>query len=150
MTTRIYLLHEIVIGKYYKLITFRNGIRMTDVTRGIIDNKYLKDAETLGKLVEIQKHGRPYDPDITLYFQGLDGKKLQFDPTFGMTEAYIEYEVDTEELSKKRIIERTNILKMDIIGNDWALRPENVISTQGIDTHNYKPSNIFARKSIKN
>jgi hypothetical protein len=137
MTTKFYLLHEISVGKYYKLLTFRNGIRMTDVRKGTIDNKFINNTDTLGKLLEIRKHGRPYDPDITLYFEGPDGKPLQFDPTFGMTEAYIEYEVDTEEKSRQRIHKRTAELKLEIIGNDWALRPENVVATQGIDTKTY-------------
>jgi hypothetical protein len=49
-----------------------------------------------------------------------------------MTEAYIEYEPDTEEKSKQRILERTEIIKPEILGNDWALRPENVLHTQDI------------------
>jgi hypothetical protein len=45
--------------------------------------------------------------------------------------------MDTEEKSKERIIKRTEILKGEIEGNDWALRPENVVSTQGLDIGNF-------------
>jgi len=110
---------------------------MTDILAGTIDNKFINDTETLGKLLEIKTPSRPYDTIITLYFERPTGKPLEFDTTFGMTEAYVEYEIDIEEKSKQRIHERTAELKLEIIGNDWALRPENVVATQGIDIHTY-------------
>jgi hypothetical protein len=66
-----------------------------------------------------------------------NGNKLEFSPTFGYSEAYIEYEPDTEKQSMERTHKRTSILKLEIEGNDWALRPENVVATQGIDLRNW-------------
>lgn len=136
-TIEFVLLSGIRVGKHYKLITFRNGIRMTDIQLGRTDKKYVDLAETLGKLLEIRQYGRPYDPDILLVFEMPNGNKLEFTPTFGYSEAYIEYEPDTEEESIERTMKRTSILKLEIEGNDWALRPENVVSTQGIDLRNW-------------
>ena len=139
MTTEICLLSDLRVGKHYKLITFRNGIRMTEIQLRRIDKKYLQEAETLGKLLEIRQYGRVYDPDIILRFEqdkfaNSNNKTIiDFEPTFGYSEAYIEYEPDTEEKSKERTQKRTSILKLEIEGNDWALRPENVVATQGID-----------------
>lgn len=133
----MYLFNQITIGKYYKLVKFNYGIRMSDINNGIINNNNIKETKILGKLVDKVTYGRPYDLDVTFHFQGTDGKILKYDPTFGMTEAYIEYENDTEEKSKQRIHERTAELKLEIIGNDWALRPENVVATQCIDIHTY-------------
>jgi hypothetical protein len=86
--------------------------------------------------MQIQQYGRTYDPDIILHFQDETVNPFRLftiDPSFGSTEAYIEYQPDTEEMSKARIQERTRILEQEILGNDWALRPENVVLTQGID-----------------
>jgi hypothetical protein len=132
-TIEFVLLSGVRIGKYYKLITFRNGIRMTDIQLGRTDKKNMDLAETLGKLKEIRQYGRPYDPDILLVFEMPNGKTLEFSPTFGYSEAYIEYEPDTEKHSMERTMKRTSILKLEIEGNDWALRPENVVATQGLD-----------------
>lgn len=137
MTTEICLLSDLCVGKYYKLINFRNGIRMTDIQLRRIDSTYAQLGETLGKLLEIRQSGRPYDPDIILRFEmeTKAGNKIviDFEPTFGYSEAFVEYEPDTEEKSKDRTQKRTSILKLEIEGNDWALRPENVVATQGID-----------------
>lgn len=137
MTTEICLLSDLRVGKHYKLITFLNGIRMTEIQSRMVDKKYLEEPKTLGKLLEIRQSGRPYDPDIILRFEmeTKAGNKIviDFEPLFGYSEAFIEYEPDTEEKSKERTQKRTSILKDDILGNDWALRPENVVATQGID-----------------
>ena len=136
-TTYFKLLSDIRPGKNYKLITFNHGIRMSDIQLGRTDSKNIKDITILGKLLEIRQYGRPYDPDISLCFQMENSDILLFDPSFGSTEAYIEYEFDTEEKSRGRIQERTRALAIEIEGNDWALRPENVVATQGIDTSNF-------------
>jgi len=110
---------------------------MTDIQLRRIDSTYAEEAKTLGKLLEIRQSGRPYDPDIILRFEmeTKAGNKIviDFEPLFGYSEAFIEYEPDTEEKSKERTQKRTSILKDDILGNDWALRPKNVVATQGID-----------------
>jgi hypothetical protein len=138
-TIEFVLISGLRVGKYYKLITFRNGIRMSDIQLGRTDKKYLDLSETLGKLLEIRQYGRSYDPDIDLVFEMPNGNVLEFVPTFGYSEAYIEYEPETEKLSKERIQERTSILKKEILGNDWALRPENVVATQGLDISRFAP-----------
>ena len=69
MTTEICLLSELRVGKHYKLITFLNGIRMTEIQSRMVDKKYLEEPKTLGKLLEIRQSGRPYDPDIILRFE---------------------------------------------------------------------------------
>ena len=133
MTTYFKLLSDIRPGKNYKLITFNHGIRMSDIQHGRTDSKNIKDITVLGKLLEIRQYGRPYDPDISLCFEMETGETLLFDPSFGSSEAYIEYEFDTEEKSRERVQERTRVLALEIEGNDWALRPENVVATQGLD-----------------
>jgi hypothetical protein len=139
MTTELFLLSDLKIGKYYKLITYRHGIRMTEITLRQISKEHIKTAETLGQLVQIRQVGRPYDPDIMLYFKQADGKQIVFEPSFGLSEAYIEYEPETEELSRIRTQERVRLLALEIQGNDWALRPENVVATQGIDVSRFAP-----------
>jgi len=139
MTTELFLLSDLKIGKHYKLITYRHGIRMTEITLRQISNEHIKTAETLGQLMEIRQVGRPYDPDIILYFKQEDGIKIGFEPSFGLSEAYVEYEPETEELSRIRTQERVRSLALEIQGNDWALRPENVVATQGIDVSRFAP-----------
>jgi hypothetical protein len=73
-----------------------------------------------------------------LHFEDEQGHQYAFDPSFGSTEAYVEYEFDTEEMSKARIMMRTRILEEEILGNDWALRPDNVVLTQGIDLSGWR------------
>lgn len=139
MTTELFLLSDLKIGKYYKLITYRHGIRMTEIMLRQISNEHIKTAETLGQLMQIRQVGRPYDPDIILYFKQADGTQIVFEPSFGLSEAYVEYEPDTEELSRIRTQERVRSLALEIQGNDWALRPENVVATQGIDISRFAP-----------
>jgi hypothetical protein len=129
--------NEIVKGKYYKLIKFTQGVRISEIEIGKIDDKRITEVKNLGKLINILTYGRPYDLDVLFYFEQENGNKIEYEPAFGMQEAFIEYEPDTEEKSKQRIQERVNELKLEIISNDWALRPENVIATQGIDLFYY-------------
>jgi hypothetical protein len=133
MTTEILFVYELEIGKYYKLITFRQGILMSEIQSRRIKTQNIYQSEALGKLIEIQQYGRPYDPDVLLIFQQNNGNRIEYEPRFGSTEAYLEYDPDAEESSKKRIQERTRLLELEIQGNDWALRPENVVATQGLD-----------------
>ena len=133
MTTRFDLLSDLRVGSYYNLIKFNHGIRMTEFQLRETSRRNIKSERNLGKLLQIRQYGRPYDPDVILHFEDEKGQEYEFDPTLGSSEAYVEYEFDTEETSKARIVERTKILEKEILGNDWALRPENVVLTQGID-----------------
>jgi hypothetical protein len=137
MTTEFVLLSGVRVGKYYKIISFYEGVRYYDVMMGIIDNKKIMEKNTVGKLIEIRQYGRTYDPDIMLIFEDPKGNKLEYEPFFGCVEGFVEYEPDTEAMSMERIQKRTSILKVEIEGNDWALRPENVVATQGIDLSNW-------------
>jgi hypothetical protein len=105
---------------------------MTDIQLGRVNTSNIIKTEVMGLLTEITLNGRSYDPDPTFHFTHPQGHKIFYVPPFTMTEAYIEYEPDTEEKSKQRILERTEIMKPEILGNDWALRPENVLQTQDI------------------
>jgi hypothetical protein len=133
MSIEFLLLSDICIGKYYKLLTFIDVIRLANIQSRKTDEKNIKLVKTLGKLLEIRKIGRPYDPDIMLLFELPDGNKISIEHIIGTPQAYIEYEPDTEEKSKERITNRNSILKMEIECNNWAFRPENVVATQGID-----------------
>jgi hypothetical protein len=133
MTTEILFVYELEIGKYYKLITFRQGILMSEIQSRRIKTQNIYQSEALGKLIEIKQYGRPYDPDVLLIFQQNNGNRIEYEPRFGSMEAYFEYDPDAEESSKKRIQGRTRLLELEIQGNDWALRPENVVATQGLD-----------------
>jgi len=137
MTTEFVLLSGVRVGKYYKIISFYEGVRYYDVMMGIIDNKKIMEKNTVGKLIEIRQYGRTYDPDIMLIFEDPKGNMLEYEPFFGCVEGFVEYEPDTESMSMERIQKRTSILKVEIEGNDWALRPENVVATQGIDLSNW-------------
>ena len=130
MTTKFSLFSELRVGHYYNLIHFNNRIRMSHIMLGETENTNIKSGRNLGKLLQIEQCGQPYDPDVVLHFETDSGIEF-FDPSFGSTEAYVEYE--PEKMSKARIMMRTRILEQEIVGNDWALRPENVVSTQGID-----------------
>ena len=132
MTTQFVTLSQLRVGRYYNLIHFNNGVRMSHIMLGETETTNIKSGRNLGKLIEIEQYGRPYDPEIVLHFETDTGIEF-FDPSFGSTEAYVEYEFDNEEMSRSRIVERTKILEQEILGNDWALRPENVVLTQGID-----------------
>jgi hypothetical protein len=131
MTTKFVTLSHLRVGRYYNLIHFNNGVRMSHIMLGETDTTNIKSGRNLGKLIEIEQYGRSYDPDIVLHFEDEQGHQYAFDPSFGSTEAYVEYE--PEQMSKARIMMRTRILEEEILGNDWALRPENVVLTQGID-----------------
>ena len=133
MSTKFVLLSGVRPKKYYKLITFHHGIRMTDIQLGVTDTKNISSITDLGKLVGIRQYGRSYDPEIMLQFQDKHNLMYEFEPSFGFREAYVEYEYEDEEFSKKRVQERTLLMKIEIEGNDWALRPENVVATQGLD-----------------
>ena len=140
-TIEFVLLSGVRPNKYYNLILFNRGIRMTEIQLGMTDKTNIKEILPLGKLVEIIQLGRPYDPDISLRFETESGETLFYDPSFGSTEAYVEYTPEKEEDSMKRIQERTMLLHNEIIGNDWALRPENVVATQGIDLSGWSDEN---------
>lgn len=133
MTTKFVMLSGLRVGRYYNLIKFNHGVRIIDIQLGETPNTNIKSERNLGKLLQIQQYGRPYDPEIILHFQDETVNPFRLftiDPSFGSTEAYVEYE--PEEMSKARIVERTQLLEREIVGNDWALRPENVVLTQGI------------------
>ena len=133
MTTKFVMLSGIRVDHYYNLIKFNQGISIIDIQLGETDSTNIKSQRNLGKLLQIQQYGRPYDPEIILHFQDETVNPFRLftiDPSFGSIEAYVEYE--TEEMSKARILERTQLLEEEILGNDWALRPENVVLTQGI------------------
>ena len=130
MTTQFVTLSQLRVGRYYNLIHFNHGIRMSHIMLGEPDTVNIKSGRNLGKLLQIEQCGQPYDPDVVLHFETDSGIEF-FDPSFGSTEAYVEYE--PEQMSKARIMMRTRILEQEIQGNDWALRPENVVLTQGID-----------------
>jgi len=138
MTVNVSLFSDLCIGKCYKLITFGHGVRMSEIMLGKINQDHIKHAEPLGKLIEIKQVGRPYDPDFILRFQQENGLIVGFEPSLGLAEAYLEYEPDTEEMSRKRIQERVSVIAQEIQGNDWAFRPENVVATQGIDTSHFQ------------
>lgn len=130
MTTKFCLFSDLRIGHYYNLIHFNHGIRMSHIMVGETETANIKSGRNLGKLLQIEQCGQSYDPDVVLHFETDSGIEF-FDPSFGSTEAYVEYE--PEQMSKARIMMRTRILEQEIVGNDWALRPENVVLTQGID-----------------
>lgn len=138
MTTEISLFSDLKIGKSYKLLSFHNGVFVTDLLRRQVNTRDIRVRKNLGKLLEIKTYGRPYDPDVVHFFENEDGKREEFEHNFGLKEAYLEYEPDTEELSRKRIQERVSELAQEIQGNDWALRPENVVATQGIDISHFQ------------
>ena len=132
----------VLLNRHYKLVTFGNGIRYTDILIGKTQRKNITEELVLGKLIQIRQYGRPYDPDVSFVFEKQDGEVYPFDPSFTGTFGYVEYdpEEDTEDKIMMRTIERTLLLKAEIEGNDWALRPENVVATQGIDLSSYAES----------
>jgi hypothetical protein len=141
MTTIFVLFSQVKVGKHYNRITFKHGVRMTDIQLGRIQKSQIAKKETMGLLTEISVEGRAYDPDPRFHFKHPDGHVISYNPTFALTEAYEEYEPDSEEKSEQRIRERTQLIKEDIEGNDWAFRPENVLHTQDIDTSTWSISN---------
>lgn len=141
MSTKLVPLPDLCIGRFYKIIHFRNGINFNAINTGIIDNSDLDklDKNTLGKLLEIklQLNDHYARPSVILYFENYDGSRLEYEPIFGYSEAYIEYEPQHEQISRERIQNRTRILKNEIVDNDWALHPDNVLYTQDIDVSNF-------------
>ena len=137
MSTKITLLSELCVGKFYKLITFRNGINFKSINLGRINNSDLDklDKNTLGKLLEIKL--KLNGPTVLLYFENYDGSRFEYEPMFGYSEVYIEYEPYNQQISRERIQKRTRILKDGIIDNDWALHPNNVLYTKDIDVSNF-------------
>ena len=142
MLIKFLLLSDIRIGYYYKLITFKESIRYIDVQLRQTDNGNVYETNRLGKLLSIIQTGRSYDPDILLTFKLDSGEVIEYEPHFGSVEAFIEYEPDTEEYSKIRTQKRNSIIHNEIISNDWALRPENVVATQCIDLSNWAEGNM--------
>jgi len=132
MSIDFVLFSELQIGKNYRSVRFQHGIRYLDIQRRNTAMENVHEITNLGKLIDIEQYGLSHDPDILLLFQKNE-TTYRFEPVFGSIEAYIEYEEDTEEDSMRRTFERTAICKDEILGNDWALRPENVVATQGID-----------------
>jgi len=132
MSIDFVLFSEVQIGKRYRRVQFQRGIRYTEIQRRRTAIENVHEITDLGKLVDIEQYGRSYDPDILFLFQK-DEMTYRFEPAFGSADAYIEYEEDTDEDSMRRTFERTALYKDEILGNDWALRPENVVATQGID-----------------
>jgi len=123
MTTRAIHLSNLEVGKYYNLVS-------------IDHNKKIKYIKTMGKLVNINLYGRSYDPDVEFTFY--NEKIYKYEPSFNSSFAYTEYPgEETEDQVRARIQERTNILYNEIVSNDWALRPENVVATQGINVSQF-------------
>ena len=126
MTTRAIHLSNLEKGKYYNLVS-------------VDHNRKIKFIKTMGKLVDINLYGRSYDPDVEFTFCNEQGVMYKFEPSFNSSFAYTEYPgEETEDQVRARIQERTNILYDEIMANDWALRPENVVATQGIDVSRFK------------
>ena len=141
MSISFLLLSQIRVNKYYKLITFNEDIRMRDIQLGNTDKKNIYQYDTLGKLLEIRKYGRLLDANVLLVFKMPNGTVIEYEPSYCGKEAFIEYEPDTEEFSKNRIQARTSLLRDDIINNEWAFRPENVLTTQDIDISKWSENN---------
>ena len=129
----------VILDRHYKLIRFGNGMKYSDLLIGSTKRENITEEKVLGKLIQIRQYGRPYDPDVCFEFEKEDGEVYPFDPSFTGRFGYVEYdpEEDSEIKSMERTIERTLLLKIEIEGNDWALRPENVVATQGIDLSSY-------------
>ena len=135
MTTHYLFTSDLRIGGYYNVVKLRYGVRISDIiATGSVKNANILSLKPLGKLIEIRQIGRPYDPDIKLLFEK-DGRHLEIIPE--LSSGFSEYEPDTEEMSIQRTLERTRILRDEIRGNDWALRPENVLFTQDIDLNGW-------------
>lgn len=120
MTTRAIHLSNLEVGKYYNLVS-------------VDHNRKIKFIKTLGKLINVCKYGRPYDPDIDFIFHNEQGVIYRFQPSFNSVLAYTEYAgEETDDQIRNRIQERNRAIHYEIVSNDWALRPENVVATQGI------------------
>ena len=125
MTTRAIHFSNLKVGKYYNLVSIGH-------------NKKIKYIKTMGKLINVCQYGRSYDPDVDFIFHNEQGEMYRYQPNYNSTFAYTEYPgEETDDQIRNRIQERTNILHNEIIGNDWALRPENVVATQGINVSQF-------------
>ena len=123
------------LDRYYKMVEFYPLLRASELLTGKMSYRNIVREERLGKLIQIRVYGTAYDPDILFLFEAEDGGLFEYDPPLQSKYGYVEYdpEEESETTSRDRVIDRTLLLKVDIEGNDWALRPENVVATQGID-----------------
>jgi hypothetical protein len=121
------------LDRYYKMVEFYHLLRASELLTGKMSYRNIVREERLGKLIQIRQYGRSYDPDVVFLFETEDGDVFEYDPPLQSTFGYVEYDPEDEFVSRDRVIERTLLLKVEIEGNDWALRPENVVATQGID-----------------
>jgi hypothetical protein len=127
MTTRAIHLSNLEEGKYYNLVSLDH-------------NKKIKFIKTLGKLLNINLFGRSFDPDVEFTFY--NEKVYKYQPSFNSILAYTEYFAEeTDDQIRHRIQERNRAIHDEIVSNDWALRPENVVATQGINISHFD-SNI--------
>uniref|UniRef100_A0A6C0LDZ7 Uncharacterized protein n=1 Tax=viral metagenome TaxID=1070528 RepID=A0A6C0LDZ7_9ZZZZ len=125
MTTRAIHFSNLEVGKYYNLVS-------------IDHNKKIKFIKTMGKLVNINLYGRSYDPDVEFTFCNEQGIMYRFEPSFNSSFVYTEYPgEETEDQVRDRIQERNRAIQYEIVSNDWALRPENVVATQGINVSQF-------------
>uniref|UniRef100_A0A6C0B9V0 Uncharacterized protein n=1 Tax=viral metagenome TaxID=1070528 RepID=A0A6C0B9V0_9ZZZZ len=121
MTTRAIHFSNLEVGKYYNLVS-------------VDHNRKIKFIKTMGKLINICQYGRSYDPDVDFIFHNEQGIMYRYQPNYNSTFAYTEYPAEeTEDQVKARIQERNRLIHYEIASNDWALRPENVVATQGIN-----------------
>lgn len=125
MSTNILEMSQVKAGRHYHLV-FQEY------------DESIRYIEKLGLLITVTVSGRTYDPDVIMNFKNERGELYTFEPPFSSSYGYVEYVAEEkEEDVKKRTQERTRILEAEIVGNDWALRPENVVDTQGIDLSMY-------------
>lgn len=125
MACNLVHLSNLKVKKYYNLVS-------------IDYNNKVKYICKMGKLLDIQLYGRNYDPDVDLLFQKEDGETFRFQADFSPSYGFTEYNMEeSEDIVRERVQTRTHSLKSEILGNDWALSPENVVAIQGIDTSMY-------------
>jgi hypothetical protein len=136
MKLNIVTLSGLRVGRYYKLVSFPSAIPISDIYVGKIDSDYESQIDTLGELLEIRQYENNRGT-AHLIFRMNDGTRIELDSYFGLSAVYMEYYPENEEISKKRIQDRTRLIRDEIIGNDWALRPENVVATQGLDINHF-------------
>jgi hypothetical protein len=131
------------LDRYYKMVEFYHLLRASDIATGKMSYRNIVREEKLGKLIQIRQYGHAYDPDVLFLFETEDGDLFEHDPPIQSTFGYVEYDPEEESasMSRDRVIERTLLLKVEIEGNDWALRPENVVATQGIDLSRFAECN---------
>jgi hypothetical protein len=127
---------DVKIGRYYNVLRIKTEVSLKHFLSNSINKEDAEFIINLGVILDIKLYGKSYDPDVCFIYHDVDGVKQAFYPTFSSSEIYEEYE--PEEKSKIRVQKRTSILKEEILGNDWALRPQNVVSTQGIDISGFQ------------